>query len=107
MSKVARTTASPDDPGLKEYWRERDRTKAKFMPASEQKIARNQNYVCRVCGMSLFNGEETRVHHQEPRRRGGKDTYSNLNLTHLFCHQQLHSDNGSKASKLVHSGVQL
>jgi RNA-directed DNA polymerase len=102
-----RGTASPDDPSLKEYWRERDHAIAKFLPTSEQKIARNQNYVCRVCGMSLFNGEETQVHHREPKSRGGKDTYSNLRLTHLFCHQQLHSDPGDKAEKLLYTITEL
>ncbi len=106
-------TASPDDPGLKEYWQERDKAKAKFLPPSTQRIARNQNYVCRVCGMSLFNEEETHVHHVEPKGRGGKDTYSNLSLTHLFCHQQIHSvhgdnsDNGEKAKKLLYATAQL
>lgn len=99
-----RGTASPDDPTLKEYWRERDRSKAKLLPRSVQKIARKQNNVCRLCGMSLFNGEETQVHHVEPKGRGGKDTYSNLRLAHLFCHQQIHSENsadGDKAAKML------
>jgi hypothetical protein len=28
--------------------------------------------------------------HLVPRSRGGRDTYDNLTLRHLYCHQQLH-----------------
>ncbi len=33
--------------------------------------------------------------------RGRKDTYtySNLSLTHLFCHQRIHSDNSNNRDK--------
>lgn len=83
--------SSPDDPSLKEYWEKRNKTKIKELRPSSQKIAKRQECVCPVCGESLFNGEETHQHHIVPRHQGGKDTYSNLQLVHLFCHQQIHS----------------
>lgn len=83
--------SSPDDPSLREYWKKRDKAKAKALLPSTQKIAYNQEFVCPVCGDSLFNGEEIHQHHIVPRHQGGKNTYSNLQLVHLFCHQQVHS----------------
>ncbi|MGD1857674.1 MAG: HNH endonuclease, partial [Leptolyngbyaceae cyanobacterium] len=31
------------------------------------------------------------LHHRLPKAKGGKNTYDNLVLLHLFCHQQLHA----------------
>lgn len=84
--------SSPDDPSLREYWIERDNAQAKELLPSTQKIAYRQEFVCPMCGISLFNGEELHRHHIVPRHQGGKDTYSNLQLVHLFCHQQIHSN---------------
>lgn len=83
--------ASPDDPTLRDYWRKRNAAKAKDLIPSHQKIAHQQHHVCRLCGETLYNDEELHVHHNEPRRKGGKDSYSNLTLIHLYCHQQTHS----------------
>jgi RNA-directed DNA polymerase len=81
---------SPDDPRLRKYWENRSRTKVKDLTPSRQRIARNQQCICPECGGSLFNGEELHVHHVKPKSQGGKDTYSNLKLVHLLCHQQIH-----------------
>ena len=83
--------SSIDDPTLKEYWKKREEAKAKELLPSTQKIAKKQGFNCEICGCSLFNGEEIHKHHIVPRHQGGKDTYSNLRLVHLFCHQQIHS----------------
>lgn len=83
--------SSTDDPGLREYWKEREKAKAKELLPTTQKIAKKQGFLCSVCGESLFNGEEIHKHHIVPQHQGGKDTYSNLRLVHLFCHQQIHS----------------
>jgi len=83
--------SSPDDPSLKKYWQQRYKAKASELNASSQKIAKKQNYRCPVCSESLFNGEEIHTHHLIPRHQGGKDTYANLQLMHLFCHQILHA----------------
>lgn len=83
---------SPDDPSLEvqKWLREARKRQAKNHKQSWQKIAKGQNYVCPVCHESLFNGEHLHTHHQIPKSRGGKDTYSNLRLVHLMCHQQIH-----------------
>ena len=88
---LVRGTASPDDPRLREYWTRRRAAQAKDLRPSLQKIAKNQSYVCSVCGETLFNDEEIHTHHLEPRAQGGRDGYTNLALTHLYCHQQIHS----------------
>jgi RNA-directed DNA polymerase len=87
---LVRGTASPDDPRLREYWARRAAARAKDLRPSLQKIATRQGSVCRVCGESLFNEEELHKHHIQPKARGGPDSYTNLELTHLYCHQQIH-----------------
>ena len=82
--------SSPDDPSLKEYWKQRNLAKAKNHAKSIQKMAQKQGCVCPICGDSLFNGEEIHKHHKIPKKDGGKDTYSNFQLVHLYCHQQIH-----------------
>lgn len=81
--------SSPDEPSLKKYWQQRYKAKASELNAGSQKIAKKQNYRCPVCSDSLFNGEEIHTHHLIPRHPGGKDTYANFQLVHLFCHQIL------------------
>jgi len=88
---LVRGTASPDDPRLRGYWDRRAAAHAKDLRPSLQKIAKDQGYVCLVCGETLFNDEEIQTHHLEPRAQGGPDSYINLTLTHLYCHQQIHS----------------
>ena len=81
--------ASPDNPELREYWAKRQAAKAKDLMPSKQKIARKQNFRCPVCGETLFNEEELHVHHIIDKAKGGKDEYRNLQLVHLYCHQQI------------------
>jgi RNA-directed DNA polymerase len=90
---LVRGTASPDDPALREYWEGRSRDKATDLIPSDQRLARNQAYRCAVCGDTLFNGEELERHHVVPRVMGGSDTYDNLRLRHLYCHDQIHASN--------------
>jgi len=86
---LVRGTASPDDPNLKEYWMERNKARTTDFVPSMQKIARNQNHLCPVCGETLYNEEELHIHHIEPRKAGGDDSYRNYLLVHLYCHQQI------------------
>ena len=83
--------ASPDDPGLREYWCKRNNRKAAELIPSKQRIARQQDYQCPVCKTSLFTDEALHVHHVKPKQEGGSDAYSNLQLVHVTCHQQVHS----------------
>ena len=83
--------SSPDDPTLRDYWEKRQAAKAKDLTFSKQKLAKRQKGQCPECGESLFNDEELQVHHRLAKSQGGKDTYSNLVLVHLFCHQHIHA----------------
>jgi RNA-directed DNA polymerase len=83
--------ASPDDPHLADYWKKRQAAKAKDLTLSKQKLAKRQKGRCPECGESLFNEEEPQVHHLLARTQGGKDSYSNLVLVHLLCHQRIHA----------------
>jgi RNA-directed DNA polymerase len=80
--------ASPDDPSLQEYWKKREKAKAKELIPSQSKLAKNQDGVCTICGESLFNGEELEKDHITPRGQGGDDSDDNTQLLHLYCHQQ-------------------
>jgi RNA-directed DNA polymerase len=83
-----RGTASPDDPNLKEYWKERTKAKAKELTPSYQKIAQNQEHTCPICGEALYNGEELQKDHIQPQHAGGQESYDNYQLLHTDCHKQ-------------------
>ncbi len=83
--------ASPDDPDLKAYWQEREARKGKQLRPGLQILAKRQGNVCPVCQQSLFNGEELHKHHVILRREGGSDELANLQVLHLYCHQQIHA----------------
>lgn len=93
--ELVKQTNSPDDPSLREYWGKRqkkqDKSEAEKFNAKKQKVAKNQKYLCPVCGQSIFNGEEIHLHHKKPRAEGGTDDTQNLIWLHLFCHQKVHS----------------
>jgi RNA-directed DNA polymerase len=80
--------SSPDDPSLRGYWKARERAKTKELAPKSQKLAQNQDGMCPLCGESLLNGEETHKDHIVPRDQGGQDSDDNVQLIHLFCHQQ-------------------
>jgi RNA-directed DNA polymerase len=88
---LVKGTASPDDPRLQDYWTKRQAAKTKDLTFSKQKLAKRQQGRCPECGETLFNEEELQVHHLLARSQGGKNSYSNLALVHLLCHQQIHA----------------
>ena len=88
---MVRGKASPDDPRLRTYWAEREKTKAKDLTPKLQRLARKQGCICPLCGISLFTDEEIHQHHRKPKGKGGEDADNNLTLVHLYCHQQIHS----------------
>jgi RNA-directed DNA polymerase len=88
---LVKGTSSLDDPHLADYWIKRQATLAKDLTRSKQKLARKQRGRCPECGQSLFNDEELQVHHLLARSQGGKDSYRNLALVHLLCHQRIHA----------------
>lgn len=83
--------ASPDDPDMREYWEDRNKEKSTDYIPSYQKVAKKQDFKCPMCGQTLFNDEKLHIHHITPKRKGGNSKYSNLQLVHLYCHQQIHA----------------
>jgi RNA-directed DNA polymerase len=88
---LVRGTASPDDPSLRDYWWARRKVNIRHLTLSDVKLAEAQDWVCRLCGMPLINGEELHRHHIQPKGQGGSDAPSNRELVHLYCHQQHHA----------------
>jgi RNA-directed DNA polymerase len=88
---LVKENASPDDRALRDYWAKRKRNRSKDLKPSRARIAQNQQGCCLHCGESLFDGEDIQLHHKIPKEAGGTDKYANLELLHLFCHQQIHA----------------
>jgi RNA-directed DNA polymerase len=89
----ARGTASPDDPQLLDYWKQRQLRQGKLYWSKGSKyyrLAQSQQWQCPVCGDLLINGEEIHAHHLRPVVSGGGDGEENLLLLHAACHQQVH-----------------
>ena len=92
---------SPDDPALRAYWEQRRKSKVASLPKDrKQVLAQRQDGLCPACGTSLLEdtptqwnniGEAVQVHHKTPHSQGGEDDWNNLQLLHLYCHQQLHA----------------
>ncbi len=88
---LVKGAASPDDPALRGYWIGRERRKIDDLPPRLIGLAHTQRGRCSHCGASLFNGEALHRHHLHPKGEGGTDQRSNLQLVHLYCHQQIHA----------------
>ena len=90
--------ASLDDPELCSYWEKREQRKTKFLPRTEQELARRQQGKCAHCHTSLFNDEELHKHHKLHKSKRGTDKLSNLKLVHYLCHLQIHGSQRSLQS---------
>jgi RNA-directed DNA polymerase len=88
---LVRGRSSPDDPSLREYWWASQKVNARYLSAGDLELAIAQDWVCRLCGMDLINGEELHRHHRTPKGVGGTEAKENRELVHLYCHQQIHS----------------
>lgn len=91
---------SPDDPSLKNYWESRRRAKIRRLSGYHRLLATRQKGLCPICRESIVDNDDTLVigipeavhlHHKQPKSEGGNNSLDNLELVHLYCHQQLHS----------------
>jgi RNA-directed DNA polymerase len=88
---MVRHDASPDDGTLREYWEWRNRRKLELtLRAKQATLARLQEGKCPHCHDTLNNEEELHIHHIVSRSKGGSNRLPNLQLVHLYCHQQKH-----------------
>jgi RNA-directed DNA polymerase len=89
---MVRRFACWDDPELQDYWDERKiRELERKLTAFKRKIAKQQGYVCPVCGDHLANDEEIQEHHLKPKGEGGGNDLANYVLVHYYCHQAAHA----------------
>jgi RNA-directed DNA polymerase len=85
---LVKGNSSPDDPGLKDYWKKREAKKSDDLQSSlKRQVARQQDHVCTNCGDSIHNGEDIHRHQIVP--KGGYTT-DNVQLVHEECHKQIH-----------------
>ncbi len=93
---MVRQGASPDDPSLRSYWKDR-MTKTPGSRVSKRRtiLIQSQKGRCPVCNDSLFNGEVIEEHHTIlPKHDLARERLKNIRLLHLFCHDQLHAKAG-------------
>lgn len=91
-------TASPDDPKLAKYWKDRKTKygKSYWSDGKLRSCAEQQRWKCPVCGEHLFNGEELETHHKVRVKDGGTEDRDNLIHLHKTCHHHLHSGKRSQ-----------
>ncbi len=78
--------ASPYDGNLK-YWSTR-KGESHTLPTKVAKLLKSQKGKCKYCGMFFKEEDEVEIDHIIPRAKGGKDTYQNLQLLHIHCHEE-------------------
>lgn len=92
---VVRGNASPDNPALREYWKERQAKCNPHMSKTQSILWNKQGGRCPICSDKIDNGEEVHVHHLLAKQAGGNNHISNLSILHTTCHQQVHNKKGA------------
>ena len=88
---------SPDNPTLKNFWKERQTKKSQYPNKNMKgKLWKRQKGHCPICNDHINNGEKTHIHHIVPKSQGGDNTLKNLSIIHEICHRQIHSRHGHK-----------
>jgi RNA-directed DNA polymerase len=71
------------------YWLQRGQVlDNKFRSKSMLRLLKTQSGRCNICGLNFIPGDIIEVDHIQPKKLGGKDEYSNLQLLHGHCHDQ-------------------
>jgi RNA-directed DNA polymerase len=86
---------SPDNPDSIQYWMDRQEKLfasrcISIFSKFQLVLAESQKLTCPVCEESLIGDEQIHMHHIIAKRDGGKDSFANLVLVHLHCHQHVH-----------------
>ncbi|HEW98598.1 MAG: group II intron reverse transcriptase/maturase [Candidatus Parabeggiatoa sp. nov. 3] len=82
------------------YWVKRGQ-KDPTISTSVQKLLKLQNGKCKWCNLEFICDEIMEVDHIKPRKEGGKDVYTNLQLLHGHCHDTKTLDDIRKAEKAI------
>lgn len=78
--------ASPYNGDLK-YWGTR-MGKNPLLPKKVAKLLFEQKGICKHCGLYFREEDVMEVDHIIPRSKGGRNTYENLQLLHVHCHDE-------------------
>jgi RNA-directed DNA polymerase len=62
---------------------------------SEAKLLKVQKSKCNHCGRTFMEGDRWEIDHIKPKSLGGGNSYSNLQLLHVHCHDQKTRNDGS------------
>jgi RNA-directed DNA polymerase len=74
------------------YFKQRSQDLAQLrMSRREAQLLRQQNGYCPMCKGILQVGDETNLHHIQPKLLGGRNDIGNLMLVHANCHQSYHA----------------
>jgi RNA-directed DNA polymerase len=63
-------------------------------------LLKRQKGKCALCGSYFFPSDGTQIDHIIPRKDGGSDRYSNLQLLHIHCHQNKSRGKGGGEAEL-------
>lgn len=89
-----RAEANPYDPEWEEYFNNRQVRIMKTTLKGRRKLNRvwlNQKGICPICSMPVTRDTPWDVHHKTRRVDGGKNNVTNLEMLHINCHRQTHS----------------
>ena len=59
-----------------------------LVEGSKAKLLKRQGGKCRWCGLRFKSEDLLETDHIIPKHKGGKDSWSNLQLLHRHCHDQ-------------------
>lgn len=68
------------------YWTKRMSNGYGDIPTKVTNLMKRQKGRCNHCGQYFTSEDLVEIDHIHPKSRGGKDTYSNLQLLHRHCH---------------------
>jgi RNA-directed DNA polymerase len=103
-----RAKANPYDPQWEMYFEERLKGKMEDNLQGKKKLQnlwKTQDGRCSQCGQLITQETGWHIHHRAWRSKGGGDERSNLEMLHLTCHQQIHSQRLSVAEPCPARGI--
>ena len=69
------------------YWAKRNSSNPN-LPIKVKRLMKTQKGKCKECNLTFLDGDKIECDHVIPKYMGGKDTYDNLQLLHLHCHDK-------------------
>lgn len=103
-----RAKANSYDPQWEMYFEERLKGKMEDNLQGKKKLQnlwKTQDGRCSQCGQLITQETGWHIHHRAWRSKGGGDERSNLEMLHLTCHQQIHSQRLSVAEPCPARGI--